>query len=100
MPQERQKYVMRFLKLIGLLILATAISSCSSSTTLCEPYSIRPVPGELTQPLEPLRLAVSPDDIQDAYIYNMERVGICYSQYNGLSKAVRDREAAQTKGMQ
>lgn len=50
------------------------------------------IPKELTKPLEPPRLAVNESDFIEAHLYNMERLGICYANYEALVEAVKARE--------
>jgi hypothetical protein len=50
------------------------------------------IPKELTEPLEPPRLAVSGNDFLEAHLYNMERLGVCYANYEALVEAVKARE--------
>lgn len=51
-----------------------------------------PIPPELTQPLEPTRLAVDGGDFLEAHLYNMERLGVCYANYEALIEALNSRE--------
>lgn len=50
-----------------------------------------PVPDTLIEPLEPLQLAVSWQDILKTHMVNMERTGICYARYEALVDAVESR---------
>jgi len=50
------------------------------------------IPRELTKPLEPPRLAQDEADFLEAHLYNMERLGVCYANYEALVEAVKARE--------
>jgi hypothetical protein len=54
-----------------------------------------PIPTELTPVLIPLREAVSPADVAEAYLYNTEKAGICFVAYDVLVKNIRGREATE-----
>lgn len=43
-------------------------------------------------PLEPPRLAASGTDFLEAHLYNMERLGVCYANYEAIVEAIRTRE--------
>jgi hypothetical protein len=50
------------------------------------------IPKELTKPLERPRLATNESDFIEAHLYNMERLGVCYANYEALVEAVKARE--------
>ena len=72
------------------LIACSALSACGHLTMECEQQAH--IPKELTRALEPPRLAVNESDFIEAHLYNMERLGVCYANYEALVEAVKTRE--------
>jgi hypothetical protein len=50
-----------------------------------------PIPQELRATLDPLRTATDSSDIMAAHLYNMERCGVCYSKYEALREATKEK---------
>ena len=53
--------------------------------------SCKPLPEELTEPLENLRQPESHSDVLESHFYNMEQCGTCFAKYQALVEAAKGR---------
>lgn len=77
------------MKYVYLLLVLFLTPACTPLTMQCSQPA--PIPDQLRMPLEPLRTANDADDIMPAHLYNMERCGVCYSKYEALRSATKEK---------